>query len=136
MHDSPFILARVAPNNINDLEGFVLGFFQHLPSTSILCISLIGGDCANFLSEMSLLPCAHVPAWIFLSRLTKNQQPVSFLLPVDVICQGDSHTLHDSTPAHLRLYFSYCNLYMLRGFQISLFLNQELARLMPIPWCQ
>ncbi|XP_049936932.1 separase isoform X2 [Nymphaea colorata] len=78
---------RVAPNNIGELEGFVLGFFQHLPSTSILCISLIGGDCANFLSEMSLLPCAHVSAWIFLSRLAQNQQPVSFLLPVDVIFQ-------------------------------------------------
>ncbi|KAF3789517.1 Separase [Nymphaea thermarum] len=78
---------RVAPNNIGELEGFVLGFFQHLPSTSILCISLIGGDCSNFLSEMSLLPCAHVSAWIFLSRLAQNQQPVSFLLPVDVIFQ-------------------------------------------------
>ncbi|CAN6476418.1 unnamed protein product [Victoria cruziana] len=95
---SSLCIARlwVAPNNINDLEGFVLGFFQHLPSTSILCISLIGGDCANFLSEMSLLPCAHVPAWIFLSRLTKNQQPVSFLLPVDVICQGTGQVNADS----------------------------------------
>ncbi|KAK6135420.1 hypothetical protein DH2020_030839 [Rehmannia glutinosa] len=71
---------RSAPESCEDLEEFVLRFFQGLPSTPVICISLVAGADASLLSE--LLHCSPtVQAWILLSHLSSDNQHV-VLLPV------------------------------------------------------
>ncbi|KAK6156938.1 hypothetical protein DH2020_011186 [Rehmannia glutinosa] len=71
---------RSAPESCEDLEEFVLRFFQGLPSTPVICISLVAGVDASLLSE--LLHCSPtVQAWILLSHLSSDNQHV-VLLPV------------------------------------------------------
>ncbi|KAL7205879.1 hypothetical protein ACSBR2_018738 [Camellia fascicularis] len=82
-------LLRLAPELFQDLEGYVLRFFQGLPCTAIICLSLLGGTLANLLTELLDYPsCPH--AWILLSRLNSNSQPVVILLPVDSILEDAS----------------------------------------------
>ncbi|KAK3002113.1 hypothetical protein RJ639_021722 [Escallonia herrerae] len=85
---SPFppCCCRLAPESLEDLEGFVLNFFQGLPSATIICISLIGGPYASLLRDLLLFPSS-VHAWILLSRLNSCNQPVVILLPVNSILE-------------------------------------------------
>ncbi|KAL3538573.1 hypothetical protein ACH5RR_001939 [Cinchona calisaya] len=72
---------RLAPESQEDLDEFVKRFFQKLPCTTIICISVIGGADAILLRE--LLCCASAQAWILLSRLNSKSQPVLLLLPIE-----------------------------------------------------
>lgn len=64
----------------------MLNFFQGLPSTPVICISLIAGADASLLKE--LLHCSpKVQAWILLSHLSSDNQHV-ILLPVHEILEG------------------------------------------------
>ncbi|GFP93870.1 separase [Phtheirospermum japonicum] len=73
-------LLRSAPESCEDLEEFVLRFFQGLPSTPIICVSIVAGADATLISE--LLRCSPtVGAWILLSHLSSDSQHV-VLLPV------------------------------------------------------
>ncbi|XP_078444643.1 separase isoform X2 [Wolffia australiana] len=67
---------------VSDLEKFIHASFNNLPSFPVLCISLLGGDFVNLLGETLLLPSFY-PAWLLLSRLDRNKQPIVMLLPVD-----------------------------------------------------
>ncbi|GFY89325.1 separase [Actinidia rufa] len=79
-------LLRLAPELLQDLEGYVLRFFQCLPCTTIVCISLLGGDFASLLTELlDYRSCAH--AWILLSRFNSNSQPVVILVPVESVLE-------------------------------------------------
>ncbi|XP_057494488.1 LOW QUALITY PROTEIN: separase-like [Actinidia eriantha] len=79
-------LLRLAPGLLQDLEGYVLRFFQCLPCTTIVCISLLGGDFASLLTELlNYRSCAH--AWILLSRFNSNSQPVVILVPVESVLE-------------------------------------------------
>ncbi|KAM1392417.1 hypothetical protein ACFX2I_019995 [Malus domestica] len=82
-------LLRLAPESIQELEGFVTLFFAGLPCTTIICISLLGSPYASFLQELlSFHTCVH--AWILVSRLNLKSQPIVMLLPVDSVLEGDS----------------------------------------------
>ncbi|XP_057803899.1 separase isoform X2 [Salvia miltiorrhiza] len=87
IHGLPHSL-RPAPESCKDLEEFVLDFFQGLPSTPIICISLVSGADASLLKE--LLHCSpKVQAWILLSHLSSDNQHV-VLLPVHEILKEAS----------------------------------------------
>ncbi|KAJ8471851.1 hypothetical protein OPV22_026194 [Ensete ventricosum] len=75
---------RFVPEKLEDLEEHVTGFFKCLPTIPIICISMLGSDYANLIGEMLLLP-SFFPAWILLSRLLANSQPVVMLLPVNLL---------------------------------------------------
>ncbi|KAK4438264.1 Separase [Sesamum alatum] len=71
---------RPAPESCEKLEEFVLRFFQGLPSTPVICISLVVGADAGLLRE--LLHCSPtIRAWILLSHLSSDN-PHVILLPV------------------------------------------------------
>ncbi|KAL3814465.1 hypothetical protein ACJIZ3_015733 [Penstemon smallii] len=71
---------RLAPDACEDLEEFVLRFFQGLPATPVICISLVAGADAGLLT--AILHCSPtIPAWILLSHLSSDNQHV-VLLPV------------------------------------------------------
>ncbi|KAL7119495.1 hypothetical protein ACP275_02G066600 [Erythranthe tilingii] len=71
---------RTAPESYEDLEEFVLRFFQGLPSIPVICISLVSGSDASLFRE--LLHWSHnVRAFILLSHLSSDNQHV-ILLPV------------------------------------------------------
>ncbi|GFY89199.1 separase [Actinidia rufa] len=79
-------LLRLAPELLQDLEGYMLRFFQGLPCTTIVCISMLGGDFASLLTELlDYRSCAH--AWILLSRFNSNSQPVVILVPVESVLE-------------------------------------------------
>ncbi|KAL8478593.1 hypothetical protein ACS0TY_030468 [Phlomoides rotata] len=79
---------RPAPESCEDLEEFVLNFFQGLPSSPVICISLVSGSDAGLLRE--LLHCSsNLQAWILLSHLSSDNQHV-ILLPVLDILEGEA----------------------------------------------
>ncbi|KZV21176.1 separase-like [Dorcoceras hygrometricum] len=79
---------RLAPDSCDDLEEFVHNFFRDLPSSPVICISLVSGVDAILLRE--LLGCSLIiPAWILLSHLTLEHQHV-ILLPVHTTLEDDS----------------------------------------------
>nr|XP_011462140.1 PREDICTED: separase [Fragaria vesca subsp. vesca] len=82
-------LHRVAPESTQYLEEFVTEFFSGLPCTTIICISVLGGPYASLLQELLCFPSL-VHAWIVVSRLNSKNQPISVLLPVDSVLEGDS----------------------------------------------
>ncbi|XP_040366322.1 separase isoform X3 [Rosa chinensis] len=88
-------LHRVAPESIQDLEEFVTEFFSGLPCTTIICISVLGGPYASLLQELLCFP-SRMHAWILVSRLNSKNQPISMLLPVDSVLEGDSDDVSDT----------------------------------------
>ncbi|XP_058089660.1 separase [Magnolia sinica] len=75
---------RVAPEKVEELEGFVRNFCEGLPSVTVVCITLLGGDYGSLLGQILLLQTSF-PAWMLLSRLDVKQRPVVMLLPVDLV---------------------------------------------------
>ena len=61
-------------------------FFEDLPCTTVICISLLGGALASLLRELLNYPSS-INAWVLLSRLNMKSQPV-ILLPVDSVLEG------------------------------------------------
>ncbi|XP_043718262.1 separase-like isoform X1 [Telopea speciosissima] len=89
---------RHAPEKVEYLEEYVTDFFQCLPSTTIICISLLGGGYASLLREMLHFPSTF-PAWMQLSRLNSNCQPIVMLLPVNLVSEA---TLDDDALSNIR----------------------------------
>ncbi|CBI23880.3 unnamed protein product, partial [Vitis vinifera] len=79
-------LLRLAPESLQGLEEFVMKFFEDLPCTTVICISLLGGALASLLRELLNYPSS-VNAWVLLSRLNMKSQPVVILLPVDSVLE-------------------------------------------------
>ncbi|XP_011008695.1 PREDICTED: separase [Populus euphratica] len=82
-------LPRLAPESFQDLEQFVTEFYSGLPCTTIICISLIGGPCANLLKDLLQYPSC-ISAWMLLSRLKFKSQPIMMLLPVNKVLEETS----------------------------------------------
>ncbi|XP_051146436.1 separase isoform X2 [Andrographis paniculata] len=71
---------RSAPESSEDLEKFAHKFFQGLPSTPVICISLVSGLDACLFRQL-LHTSATVKAWILLSHLSLDDQHI-VLLPI------------------------------------------------------
>lgn len=78
---------RLAPESLQDLEQFVIEFYSDLPCTTVICISLIGGRCANLLKDLLQYPSC-ISAWMLLSRLKFKTQPIMMLLPANTVLEG------------------------------------------------
>ncbi|XP_073049001.1 separase isoform X1 [Primulina eburnea] len=79
---------RLSPESCDDLEEFIHKFFRDLPSSPVICISLVSGVDAILLRE--LLGCSLIiRAWIMLSHLTSEHQH-AILLPVHTTLEDDS----------------------------------------------
>lgn len=75
------------PDATVDLAEYVKRFLAGLPSTTIICISLLGYDYTSLLQELLSYP-KRVQAWMLVSRLSFKNEPVVMLLPLDSISQG------------------------------------------------
>ncbi|KAL8258352.1 hypothetical protein R6Q59_030393 [Mikania micrantha] len=82
-----FILLRLAPESILDLEEFILNFFQGLPQATIICISVLRDDYANWLKNILPYKFPTHP-WIMFSRLNSNCAPIVIVLPISSIISG------------------------------------------------
>ncbi|CAN6914161.1 unnamed protein product [Brassica oleracea] len=82
-------LPRLAPERTQDLVQFAKEFFSNLPSSTIICISLLGGALNELLQELMQIR-SPVCAWVLVSRLTLKSQPVATLLPVDSVLEDMS----------------------------------------------
>ncbi|EPS65451.1 hypothetical protein M569_09328, partial [Genlisea aurea] len=80
----PTTSIRVAPRSIEELEDFVARFFEDLPSTPIICISLLAGADGMILRELLLHSSPTEQTWIVISHLSSNRQN-SVLLPLNNI---------------------------------------------------
>ena len=78
---------RLAPERTQDLVQFAEEFFNNLPSSTIVCISLLGGAFCQLLQELMRIR-SPVCAWVLISRLNLKSQPVATLLPVDSVIEG------------------------------------------------
>ncbi|XP_073125634.1 separase isoform X2 [Henckelia pumila] len=79
---------RLSPESCDDLEEFIYKFFRDLPSSPVICISLVSGVDAILLREL-LGSSLIIRAWILLSHLTSENQHV-ILLPVHTTLEDDS----------------------------------------------
>ncbi|KAL6517690.1 hypothetical protein OROMI_033391 [Orobanche minor] len=78
---------RSAPESCEDLEEFVLRFFEGLPSTPVICISIVAGADGALITE--LVHCSTtIRAWILFSHLSSDNQHV-VLLPVYETLEDD-----------------------------------------------
>ncbi|KAG2326377.1 hypothetical protein Bca52824_009105 [Brassica carinata] len=76
-----FDFLRLAPKSTEGLVKFAKNFFNGLPETTAICISLLGGRLSKLLQELMKSP--QVCGWLLLSRLSsKSQQPLAVLLPI------------------------------------------------------
>ncbi|GAB2265099.1 hypothetical protein Dimus_000166 [Dionaea muscipula] len=87
---------RLAPESTEYIEGFIEYFFESLPCATVVCMSFLGGAYLCLLKE--LLPySSHAPAWMLLSRLNANSQPVVILIPLNSVLKGDGANFSSST---------------------------------------
>lgn len=70
---------------MKDLEDYVRRFFKSLPHSAIICLSVLGGAESSLLQE--LFPSS-ARAWMLLSRLNSEDQPIVLLQPLDPILEG------------------------------------------------
>ncbi|KAL0890878.1 hypothetical protein Bca101_014861 [Brassica carinata] len=91
-------LPRLAPERTQDLVQFAKEFFNNLPSSTIICISLLGGALNQLLQELMQIR-SPVCAWVLVSRLTLKSQPVATLLPVDSVLEDEDSANISSTEA-------------------------------------
>ncbi|GAB4834061.1 hypothetical protein Ancab_032314 [Ancistrocladus abbreviatus] len=78
-------LLRLAPETTQNIEEFVLKFYESLPSTTIVCLSLLRGAYPMLLQKF--LPHRPVHAWMLLSNLNALSEPVVILIPLDYVLQ-------------------------------------------------
>ncbi|KAF6163679.1 hypothetical protein GIB67_036139 [Kingdonia uniflora] len=81
-------LFRLAPEKRDDLEEFVMDFFEHLQSTTVVCISLLSDDYYSLLRGILCIP-SPFSAWMLLSRLNFNPRPIAMLIPTNSILEDD-----------------------------------------------
>lgn len=96
MTTDTFTLLRVAPQSVEEIEACVENFFKKLPSTTIVCISLLEDSCADLLQEIMHYPST-VYGWLLLSQLDGDNQPAVTILPLSSILQGTILPLGNNT---------------------------------------
>ncbi|KAK6945493.1 hypothetical protein RJ641_013037 [Dillenia turbinata] len=81
------------PKSSRDIQKIVEGFFECLPCSTVICLSFLGDPYASLLRDLLQYPPAH--AWMMLSRLNPEEQPVVVLLPLDPVCKDASQNDDD-----------------------------------------
>ncbi|KAL8160482.1 hypothetical protein V2J09_002019 [Rumex salicifolius] len=76
-------LFRLAPDSTQSVTEFIKHFFDSLPTTTIVCLSILGGSYASVLK--ALVPLSSSCSWMLLSRFNANSEPVVVLLPLNII---------------------------------------------------
>ncbi|XP_020873224.1 separase isoform X2 [Arabidopsis lyrata subsp. lyrata] len=94
-------LPRLAPERTQDLVQFAKEFFINLPSSTIICISLLGGALNQLLQELMHIR-SPVCAWVLISRLNPESQPVATLLSVDSILEDNSANLSSTEATQVK----------------------------------
>lgn len=82
---------NLAPEKVADLPQFVTSFFEGLPYTPVICLSVICGSSASLLQQLlssNSSASHHREAWILLTRLKWDRKPITLLLPISEIIQG------------------------------------------------
>ncbi|XP_070034034.1 separase isoform X2 [Nicotiana tomentosiformis] len=78
---------RLAPESVEDLEDFVSRFFESLPASTVVCLSLLGRSVSSLLTE--LLHSPHpIQSWVLLSRMSSPSQPITVILPAHSIVKA------------------------------------------------
>ncbi|KAJ8439009.1 hypothetical protein Cgig2_013005 [Carnegiea gigantea] len=95
MTTDTFTLLRVVPQSVEEIEACVENFFRKLPSTTILCISLLEDSCTGLLQEILHYP-SNVYGWLLLSQLDGDNQPAVSILPLSSILQGEETSFSHS----------------------------------------
>lgn len=62
-------------------------FISCLPSTTIICITLLGHEYVRLLKNL-LSHQGGVEAWMLISRKSAKKEPIVMLFPIDTILQG------------------------------------------------
>ncbi|KAM5568439.1 hypothetical protein ABKV19_016148 [Rosa sericea] len=78
---------NLAPQKVADLGSFVKSFFERLPSTPVICLSVIGGSYGNLLQQL-VSTDSSLQAWILITRLRSNRKPINLLLPIPEMIEG------------------------------------------------
>ncbi|CAH2078208.1 unnamed protein product [Thlaspi arvense] len=94
-------LPKLAPERTQDLVQFAKEFFNNLPSSTIICISVLGGSLNQLLQELMQIR-SPVCAWVLVSRLNLKSQPVATLLPIDLVLKGDSAILSSTKTTEVK----------------------------------
>ncbi|KAF6154616.1 hypothetical protein GIB67_002646, partial [Kingdonia uniflora] len=82
---SSVVKSKVRIGKLRNLEQLVTDFFEDLPSSTIVCITFLGGDNDVLLRE--ILPSSSSSAWMLLSRLNVYHKPIVKILPMDLIVE-------------------------------------------------
>ncbi|KAK4339952.1 hypothetical protein RND71_041414 [Anisodus tanguticus] len=89
-------MLRLAPESVEDLENFVSRFFESLPSSTIVCLSLLGRSVSSLLTELLNSPYP-IQSWVLLSRMSSTSQPITVILPVHSILKEASDDVAEFT---------------------------------------
>ncbi|KAJ0987621.1 hypothetical protein J5N97_005977 [Dioscorea zingiberensis] len=82
---------RIAPDKLEDLEEFIDGYFQKLPSVTIICLCFLGSGYTLLLKDMiSLL--SPVSSWMLFSSISSNRRPVTVILPINQVPEEREQT--------------------------------------------
>ncbi|XP_048611351.1 separase-like [Brassica napus] len=123
-----FDFLRLAPKSTDGLVKFAKNFFNGLPETTAICISVLGGTLSKLLQE--LLKSPQVCGWLLLSRLSsKSQQPLAVLLPIySSLEEGKFSTIHWMKNVHIPCggdaYSEHTYSCTIRDYSIFLFLKE------------
>lgn len=86
---------RTVPESTKEIESYVANFFEDLPSTTIVCVSLLGTSYASLLEELTHYPSG-VSGWILLSHINADSQPAVLLLPLSTVLQDEETSTSSS----------------------------------------
>ncbi|XP_021763754.1 separase-like [Chenopodium quinoa] len=81
-------LLRIVPESTKDMESCVAKFFENLPSTTIVCVSILGASYASLLKELMCYPST-VYGWMLLSHFNADSQPAVIMLPLSTVIQEE-----------------------------------------------
>ncbi|XP_021774969.1 separase-like isoform X2 [Chenopodium quinoa] len=81
-------LLRTVPESTKDMESCVAKFFENLPSTTIVCVSILGASYASLLKELMCCPST-VYGWMLLSHFDADSQPAVIMLPLSTVIQEE-----------------------------------------------
>lgn len=76
---------RLPPQRVEDLDNFIVQFFEGLPAITIVCISLLDDGIEKLLGDF--LPNSNTKSWSMLSRIPSSNIPVSIIRPIQTIIQ-------------------------------------------------
>ncbi|KNA25484.1 hypothetical protein SOVF_006490 [Spinacia oleracea] len=79
---------RTVPESTKEMELYVAKFFENLPNTTIVCVSLLDASFASLLKELMCYPSG-VSGCVLLSHLNADSQPAVIVLPLNTVLQEE-----------------------------------------------